>query len=238
MTNFPKWDSEKIKEFYSQNRIFWDQLYNSEKEILEKANLNENSKVLDLGCACGGLYKILNKKFKVNKYVGIDINTHCIQLANELYQDVEFIAGDISEMNDNKFLNEFDFVISFGFIDCSNSFYKIFNKITNYLKPDGKLILDLRITDKDDLLDINKAYQYIDYSGKKNGEKFPYNVLNIVNFIEYLENKFKNFDCYVTGYNLAPSQNAVLDYKEICFSTWLMKPNGSSKKQINLPYNL
>ena len=175
MTNFPKWDSEKIKEFYSQNRIFWDQLYNSEKEILEKANLNENSKVLDLGCACGGLYKILNKKFKVNKYVGIDINTHCIQLANELYQDVEFIAGDISEMNDNKFLNEFDFVISFGFIDCSNSFYKIFNKITNYLKPDGKLILDLRITDKDDLLDINKAYQYIDYSGKKNGEKFPYN---------------------------------------------------------------
>ena len=198
MTNFPKWDSEKIKEFYSQNRIVWDQLYNSEKEILEKANLNENSKVLDLGCACGGLYKILNKKFKVNKYVGIDINTHCIQLANELYQDVEFIAGDISEMNDNKFLNEFDFVISFGFIDCSNSFYKIFNKITNYLKPDGKLILDLRITDKDDLLNINKAYQYIDYSGKKNGEKFPYNVLNIVNFIEYLENKFKNFDvlCY------------------------------------------
>lgn len=238
MSNLPKWDSKEIKEFYSGNRINWDQLYNSQKEVLEKANLNEKSNILDLGCACGGLYKILNEKFKINKYIGIDINSQCIQYANELYKDVEFIASDISNMNNDKFNNKFDFVISFGFIDCSNSFYETFDKITNYLRPDGKLIFDLRVTDKEDLLDINKSYQYLDYSGEKKGEKIPYNVINIVNFIEYLERKFKNLDYYTTGYNLAPSKNAILDYKEICFSTWLLKPNGNNQKKIDLPYSL
>ena len=238
MSNLPKWETKKIREFYSNNRITWDQLYNSQKEILEKANLNESSNILDLGCACGGLYKILNKKYKINKYTGIDINPQCIQYASEIYKDVEFINDDISKMSNDKFHEKFDFVISFGFIDCSNSFYGTFEKITNFLKPDGKLIFDLRLTDKEDLLNINKSFQYLDYTGEKIGEKIPYNVVNIFNFKEYLEKKFKNFDCYSIGYNLAPSKNAVLDYKEICFSTWLLKPSGSNQKKIDLPYNL
>ena len=238
MNNIPKWDSKKIKEFYSNNRIHWDQLYNSQKEILEKANLQRNSSILDLGCACGGLYKILNEKFGINEYIGIDINSQCIQYAKQIYKNVEFIANDVSNMNDERFLGKFDFVISFGFIDCSNSFYETFEKITKYLKPDGKLIFDLRITDKEGILDINKSYQYLDYSGENDGEKIPYNVININNFSEYLKRKFKNFDCHSTGYKLAPAKNAVLKYNEIGFSTWLLKLNGDNKRKINLPYNL
>ena len=94
-------------------------------------------------------------------------------------------------MKDSELLGMFDFVISFGFIDCSNSFYKTFNKIVKYLKPDGKIIFDLRLTNKKDLLDINESFQYLDYTGEKTGEKIPYNVLNIKNFTEYLSNNFQ-----------------------------------------------
>ncbi len=235
MNELPKWDTEKIKKFYSNNRVQWDQLYDSQKKILEKSGINKESKVLDLGCACGGLYKILNDRFRVNNYLGIDINEPCIKYANELYKDVRFIVDDISNMRDNELIGKFDFVISFGFIDCSNSFYKTFDKILKYLKPDGKLIFDLRLTDKKNLLDIKKSFQYLDYSGEKTGEKIPYNVINIKSFIEYLNNKFQKYDCYSVGYNLAPSRNAVLEYKEVCFSTWILKPNGGDKKEINLP---
>lgn len=235
MNELPKWDTEKIKKFYSNNRVQWDQLYDSQKKILEKSGVNKESKILDLGCACGGLYKILNDRFRVNNYLGIDINEQCIKYANELYKDTKFIVNDISQMKDNELLGKFDFVISFGFIDCSNSFYKTFDKIVKYLKHDGKLIFDLRLTNKKDLLDISKSFQYLDYSGEKTGEKIPYNVINIGNFIEYLNNKFLKYDCYSVGYNLAPSRNAVLEYKEVCFSTWILKPNGEGKKEINLP---
>ena len=187
------------------------------KKVLEKSSINEMSNILDLGCACGGLYKILREKFKINNYVGIDINKQCIEHAKELYRDIKFIADDVSHMKDSELLGMFDFVISFGFIDCSNSFYKTFNKIVKYLKPDGKIIFDLRLTNKKDLLDINESFQYLDYTGEKTGEKIPYNVLNIKNFTEYLSNKFPNYNCYSIGYDLAPSKNAVLEYERFVF---------------------
>jgi SAM-dependent methyltransferase len=235
MDELPKWNSEKIKKFYSVNRIHWDQLYSSQKKILKKSDIGKESNILDLGCACGGLYKILKEKFQVKNYTGIDINKECIEYAKRLYKNAEFIADNVFLMEDGELNGKFDFVISFGFIDCSGVFYKAFNKILKYLKPDGKLILDLRLTNEKDLLDINESFQYLDYSGEKNGEKVPYDVINLKNFKEYLNKKFKNYNCYSVGYNLAPSKNAVLKYKKICFSTWLIQPDGDNKKEFDLP---
>lgn len=238
MENFPSWSTEDIKRFYSDNRIEWHQLYKSQKKILEKIDIKSSNSVLDLGCACAGLYKILNKKYLIKDYTGIDINLQCINYSKELYKDIELINADVSDPNFDRIKRKFDLVISFGFIDCSNFFYQTFDKIINYVDEKGLLIFDLRVTNKKELIDINKSYQYLNYNGKKIGEKIPYNVLNIQNFTKYLNEKYKECDYFSYGYNLKPSANAILEYDEICFSTWIFKKNGKKNRKLELPNNL
>ena len=47
-------------EYFSNNRNSFEKFYPSERYIFEKIfKNNNNSKVLDNGCACGGLYNAL-----------------------------------------------------------------------------------------------------------------------------------------------------------------------------------
>ena len=42
--------------------------------LLKKLNITKNSKILDIGCACGGLGEVLQKKYGIKDYTGIEIN--------------------------------------------------------------------------------------------------------------------------------------------------------------------
>ncbi len=49
-----------IKEYFSKDRVKWEQFYESEKKVIQKTlhgleNILEKVSVLDVGCACGGL---------------------------------------------------------------------------------------------------------------------------------------------------------------------------------------
>ena len=48
-------------------------------------NINSDSRILDVGCACGGLGLILNKKYHSNNYVGLEINKQAFDYAKNLY---------------------------------------------------------------------------------------------------------------------------------------------------------
>ena len=52
-----KYKTKHISEYFRTNRIKWDQFYPSEKWIFERiAGVNSKmGKVLDVGCAAGGL---------------------------------------------------------------------------------------------------------------------------------------------------------------------------------------
>ena len=47
--------TDEIPNYYSQNRIKWDQFYPSEQKLFESIKLSSNHTVLDIGCGCGGL---------------------------------------------------------------------------------------------------------------------------------------------------------------------------------------
>ena len=60
------WSSKKIVSYFYNNRSTFNSLYKGEKYLISKY-VKKNNTVLDIGCAQGGLFKILKKKFSGNK---------------------------------------------------------------------------------------------------------------------------------------------------------------------------
>ena len=97
-------------------------------------NIEENSKVLDIGCGIGFLTKLLSKKAK--KVIGIDINKESFKFAlrNHNNHNIEYIVGDATIYN---FKEYFDYII------LSNGLEHIKNRkeFLKKIKPLSKVIL-------------------------------------------------------------------------------------------------
>ena len=97
--------------------------------LSEIGNLNGKS-VLDVGCGLGDLYRFLekNKKIRLKKYVGIDINPLMIAEAMKRYPGIEFRVVDLLK---NNFKESFDYVLASGLFGI---------KIPNWEKVSYKLL--------------------------------------------------------------------------------------------------
>ena len=64
-----KFTTKEISEFYGANRNKWMDFYPSERWVFEKIIDPKKGlgDIIDIGCACGGLYKALSEKFKNHK---------------------------------------------------------------------------------------------------------------------------------------------------------------------------
>ena len=71
------WSLPEVVKYFDKQRNNFDKLYEGEKFFLDKI-LNKQMSVLDIGCAQGGLYKILKKKYFIKDYLGIDISRNMI----------------------------------------------------------------------------------------------------------------------------------------------------------------
>ena len=50
-----EYQTDQIAHYFKENRVTWDQFYESERVIISQLELTKNSKILDIGCGCGGL---------------------------------------------------------------------------------------------------------------------------------------------------------------------------------------
>ena len=78
------WDSKKIVNYFSNNRSTFNSLYKGEKYLISKY-IKKNNSILDIGCAQGGMYNILKKRFPKIDYTGVDFNKKMIILAKKKY---------------------------------------------------------------------------------------------------------------------------------------------------------
>ena len=233
-----KYTSKEIENFYKTNRINWDDFYHSEKFIFEKLNLNSNSKVLDIGCGCGGLGNALNEKFGVEHYTGIDINEQSIQTAEALFPNFQFVCADIL-MHD--FGNHaFDFVFSLSCIDWNVEFHSMLSAAFKHIKPGGYFISSFRLTDKPSVKSLQGSYQFINFDGKLEGEKAPYIVLNVDELIlEILT--FNPSQISAFGYWGKPSKSAVTPFEKVCFAVFCIQKKDNSNNcniELQLPGDL
>ena len=235
-----KYDADILSDTYSKSRICWSQFYDSEKIILERTGISKNDFILDIGCGCGGLGLALNEKFNNLNYTGIDINEPTIIKSKDVNPFGTFYCGDILDSKFDYLQLKYDKVISFSGIDWNVEFESMFQRSWNFVKPGGYLIVSLRLTDKDTVVDINKSFQQIDEHFKA-----QYVILNANEILETIKklNPLK-IDAY--GYwkdtNKPYGNPTVSVYDKACFSVFsIHKRNNEiepTKINLELPIKL
>ncbi|TGK51918.1 class I SAM-dependent methyltransferase [Leptospira kanakyensis] len=223
MSESIKYTSKNIAEFYSKNRIKWDDFYNSEKVIFENSIVDKNISVLDLGCGCGGLGIALMERFGVEDYTGIDIQTEAVELGKSLRPTANIYVDDIFNLqNENIKSRKFDLVVSLSCIDWNLNFDHTLKSAWDLVKDGGVFISTFRLTNAATVDDIKKSYQYINFEGKFEGEIAPYVVLNVNDLLgklSYLDPK----EIKASGYWGQPSKSAKTIYESLCFAAFAIR---------------
>ena len=218
-----QYKTDKISNYFSENRIKWDEFYPSERELFQSIDLFPNDKVLDIGCGCGGLGLALAEKFDISCYTGIDINSAAVAVGKKLNPKATLIEGDILEISETNLKNKyFDLVCSLSCIDWNIQFKEMLLAAWQRVKPGGKFVATFRLSVGKGCDDIKLSYQYIDYEGKKIGELAPYVVLNFENLMTDLQS-FNPAEIKAFGYWGKPSVTAVTPYKSLCFVAYSIK---------------
>lgn len=88
-------------------------------DLLNRVNIADCKRVLDIGCGSGMSTIPLRKRYKDSEIVGVDLSESMLQKAKSLMDDVTWIQRDCSKkLND---LGTFDLVFSNAFIQWLNN---------------------------------------------------------------------------------------------------------------------
>ena len=114
------------------------------REILSGYPLNENTKILDIGCGSGEIDILLAQKLNI-RIIGIDISQKAIERAKEnimkagLENEIKVEYGDVYNLN---YPNEyFDIILSFGYVSVA-TYPEAIKEVNRVLKSGGFLICD------------------------------------------------------------------------------------------------
>ena len=171
------YSTDHLPEFYSSHRIGWEALYPSEKVILEKLPLNAESRVIDLGSACGGLGVALRERFGITAYTGIDISADCIAAAPAICPHGDFHAGDFLDLHET-LPADFDLACSLGAADWNVQTEALLAALAEHVKPGGHLLFTCRTTNQLPTDGMVEARQAIVFAAESSGdvEYAPYKV--------------------------------------------------------------
>lgn len=146
-------DSVDVTEKYGHQSLFFRLDKSEEAAFLydfstavQKLDLPDGCKVLNLGCHRGTEFGMLNDldrvKFQFNNFTGIDHSRSAIAQAENDYPESKFICGDLNNLH-NLVKERFDLIISIGTlqspgIDSKKLFMQL---VQNYLQPGGAIII-------------------------------------------------------------------------------------------------
>ncbi|MCW7462966.1 class I SAM-dependent methyltransferase [Leptospira limi] len=238
MTENIKYNNENISNYFKENRVQWNQFYESEKNVIEKVWPGGNPKVLDIGCGCAGLGLALKERFGHTLYTGIEINSQAAIIAKEIYPEALVLDEDFLKLKHPSIKeNDFDIVFSLSCIDWQLNFEVMLKKAWAMVKEGGVFIASFRITAGETVNDIKKSYQYINYDGIEEGEIAPYVVLNAKELMSHFENLGAG-DIYAYGYYGPPSKTAKTPYIKLCFGVLAVTKPKSNETKFNREFLL
>ncbi|MGH8672617.1 MAG: class I SAM-dependent DNA methyltransferase [Burkholderiales bacterium] len=234
-----RYTTPSIEDFYKTHRVSWEQFYPSEQVVISKLGLHGSSKVLDIGCSCGGLGLALRERFGVIDYTGIEINQKAAETTKAMNPEARVIHADILSLSTAELPeNSFDVVFSLGCIDWNVQFSDMLGKAYRYVKPDGHFLSSFRLTMGETVNDFTRSYQYINFEGKQEGEIASYVVMNARELLSELK-KLKPQQIVGYGYWGTSSTTAVTPYKEVCFAVMAVQKRildgGTLQIDLDLP---
>ena len=214
------WSSKEIIKFFKSNRSTFNSLYKGEKYLLSKY-VDKSCTILDIGCAQGGMYRILKNKFKNINYTGVDFNKKMITLAKKKYPRTKF--HHLSHINYPSFFKKkFDVVIIFGILHLNSNWRHIikaaYKVASNYIMFDLRCVLNLN------KLEDLKNYINLDFKNESKKFQIPYIVLEKKSVLKYFKKIFK--DCKIDNYNYTGKASKYSNIKsKIIFSNYCLKKN-------------
>lgn len=180
------WDEEETIEFYSNSRIKYDDLYESEKFFLTKEFIAKQNSMLDVGCSVGGMSSIVNSLNPNIRYTGLDVSKKAIEKANLIYSDKKTDFYYYDGINKFPLNNRYDLVFCSGVMHLIDNYKFILNEMIE--KSNKHLVVDFRVT-------TGKSYKgkfYFSFLDKTNPSNYTnYFVLNFGDLIS-LFNEYQN----------------------------------------------
>ena len=229
----------EIVRYFAENRVRWDQFYDSERSIIQGLGITDSDSILDIGCGCGGLGIALKEKFGTTLYTGIEINELAARKAETMNPSATVLCGDFLEISKSDISEKvFDKVFSLSCFDWNIQFDEMLLAAWNHVAQGGSLVATFRIVATEGCGDIKKFYQYINYDGKSAGEKAAYVVLNAKELFSKLV-ALSPSSITANGYFGVPSGTAVTPYEVICFTAVsITKRQGSNVGEPQLDLQL
>lgn len=199
------YSSKSKSNYYIKNKVrekFKD-LEKSKKFLIKKINFKKN-KILDAGCAAGGMYSALCEKFGTVDYTGIDLDDRCIKNAKKRFLKAKFHKMNIFDKKLKK--NSFDTVMmwnwTYMYPDWKRLFYKAIKLSKKYIIFDNRLRIN-----GPTITDIDLSYQYYHKSNKRN-YYIIHNLYELISFFQTGELNIKKINIY--GYHLPGKTSARL----------------------------
>lgn len=123
--------------------------------------------ILEIGCGRGGGLSYINRHFKPNSAIGIDLNKKAIAFCVKKYSDekINFFQGDSQKLNFED--NAFDVVIN---IESSHRYPNVglfLSEVYRVLKPGGVLLF-ADFGSQYDLRKLNRQFQNLNFKRLKN----------------------------------------------------------------------
>src|SRR2546422_4036304 len=93
------YQTDRIARYFAQNRVAWQQFYESERVIIDQLGLDHDDEILDIGCGCGGLGLALRDRFKIKNYTGVEINQAAAEAGQRMNPKAHILCGDILNLS-------------------------------------------------------------------------------------------------------------------------------------------
>ena len=223
MKNNITYHTDQLARYFTQNRVTWQQFYESERIIINQLHLDRYHEILDIGCGCGGLGLALQAQFRVENYTGVEINPLAAETARKMNLKAQIFCGDILDLSQNALREKrFNVVFSLSCIDWNVRFSDMLATAWNFVAPGGHLVSTFRLTVEEGCNDIKRSYQYINCDEVLEGECASYVVLNAKTLIQQLIS-FNASEIRAFGYWGAPSATAVTPYERLCFAAFSIR---------------
>lgn len=177
--------------------------------------INDNSRVLDVGCACGEFGEKL-KEIKNARVIGLEYNTQSIEIAKSTNAYENIIQCDL-----NKYKNisigdvKFDYIVCNDVLEHIYEPKKVLNYLKQYLRDDGYFLFSIpnisHASIKANLLLNNFDYTHCGLLDETHIRFFTYKT--VVNFLTDL--KLEIEECKLTHYMGINGLQPVNPYPEL-----------------------
>lgn len=166
-------DKTLVKKRFSKSLITYEDNAIIQKSMAEKLirllDKKHFDNIFEIGCATGLLTKEINKKLTYKTLTTNDIVSKAKKYIEEVSGDINFISGDIEELEIN---TKYDLIISNASLQWCNDIETTINKLINSLSDNG--ILAISIFGDDNFKEIKNIF---------NIENKNYNFESLKNFL-------------------------------------------------------